>query len=296
MAVGETPNVHPAEVRPEGSRTTRIDSSGAKLYTIGDIARMVGYSPATIRLWERQGLLSPSRSTGGYRLYTDQDVDRLRRIAYLRNVDQLGPAAIRRVFDAEGGTEQRAAAPTRDSDPVLPAQLRQLRKARGLTLEQVAASTGLSVSFVSSLERGETAISVATITRLLSSYGTTMGALLNARQRGRNGRLTRAGKGAKVADRYSKVVIHHLANGQIAMEPQLFEVEPGGGSGGGYAHAGEEFIYVLEGTFEVTLAGGERYHLQAGDTLYYPSTLEHSWRNPGEETARLLWVNTPPTF
>jgi len=46
----------------------------------------------------------------------------------------------------------------------------------------------------------------------------------------------------------------------------------------------------------VVLNDQERYLLRDGDSLYYPSGVLHSWRNPGRSVARLIWVNTPPTF
>ena len=90
--------------------------------------------------------------------------------------------------------------------------------------------------------------------------------------------------------------MEQLADGQTLMEPQLFTIEPGVSSEGSYRHAGEEFVFVLEGAFEVVLNDHERHLLQLGDSLYYPSSVGHSWRNPGREPARVIWVNTPPTF
>ena len=46
-------------------------------YTISTVARSYSIHPQTLRLYERQGLLAPSRSEGNTRLYTDQDLDRL---------------------------------------------------------------------------------------------------------------------------------------------------------------------------------------------------------------------------
>jgi len=135
---------------------------------------------------------------------------------------------------------------------------------------------------------------MATLHRLLTYYGTTFAALLQ-RPGGRVARLMRAGRARSV--RNHGVTVEQLADGQaMMMETQLFTIEPGAGSEGGYAHEGEEFVYVLEGAFEVVLDEGERYVLRVGDSLYYPSSVVHSWRNPGLGTARVLWVNTPPTF
>src|SRR6476619_847879 len=48
---------------------------------IGELSRRVGVSDHVLRAWEtRYGLLRPSRSTGGYRLYSDADADRIRRM------------------------------------------------------------------------------------------------------------------------------------------------------------------------------------------------------------------------
>lgn len=49
----------------------------AKTYTISAVAEMYDVHPQTLRLYEREGLLKPSRSEGNTRLYTDADLERL---------------------------------------------------------------------------------------------------------------------------------------------------------------------------------------------------------------------------
>src|SRR3954470_23675706 len=49
----------------------------AKTYTISAVAEMYDIHPQTLRLYEREGLLAPSRSDGNTRLYTDKDLERL---------------------------------------------------------------------------------------------------------------------------------------------------------------------------------------------------------------------------
>jgi MerR family transcriptional regulator/heat shock protein HspR len=49
----------------------------AKTYTISAVAEMYDLHPQTLRLYEREGLLKPSRSQGNTRLYTDADLQRL---------------------------------------------------------------------------------------------------------------------------------------------------------------------------------------------------------------------------
>ncbi len=55
----------------------------AKTYTISAVADQYGLHPQTLRLYEREGLLQPSRSEGNTRLYTDKDLERLELILSL---------------------------------------------------------------------------------------------------------------------------------------------------------------------------------------------------------------------
>ncbi|MFT4111591.1 MerR family transcriptional regulator [Silvibacterium sp.] len=54
---------------------TKRKSKGA--YMISAVAEMYGIHPQTLRLYEREGLLKPSRSDGNTRMYTDEDLERL---------------------------------------------------------------------------------------------------------------------------------------------------------------------------------------------------------------------------
>lgn len=49
----------------------------SKYYHISNVARMFNIHPQTLRLYEREGLLKPSRSEGNTRLYSDEDLQRL---------------------------------------------------------------------------------------------------------------------------------------------------------------------------------------------------------------------------
>src|SRR3979409_2716040 len=55
----------------------------AKTYTISAVADQYEIHPQTLRLYEREGLLRPSRSEGNTRLYTDDDLERLEVILHL---------------------------------------------------------------------------------------------------------------------------------------------------------------------------------------------------------------------
>jgi MerR family transcriptional regulator/heat shock protein HspR len=69
-------------------------------YGITVAAEMVGVGEQTLRLYERKGLLTPTRTTGGTRRYSDDDVTVLRRTVALL-ADGLNLAGVRRVLDLE---------------------------------------------------------------------------------------------------------------------------------------------------------------------------------------------------
>jgi DNA-binding transcriptional MerR regulator/quercetin dioxygenase-like cupin family protein len=258
------------------------------LLRISEVARRVKISPSALRAWEQLGLVTPQRTKSRYRLYSEADVRLLQRALFLRRARGLNPAAIVHVLKRQGAVALPAEATS------LPGQrFRRLRTRRGLSLAQVARSTGVSVGFLSSLERGQMRSSVATLRRIARFYRTNILSLFETA--GDNPRLVRPAQ-RKVLETNAGVRMELLAWGNTAMEPHLFRVKPGGGSGESYTHEGEEFLHVLRGTFEIWLGKVEHYRLNTGDSLYFESSTPHRWRNPGRAETWLLWVNTPPTF
>ena len=258
------------------------------LLRISEVARRVNISSSALRAWEQLGLVAPRRTKSRYRLYSEADVRLLQRALFLRRARGLNPAAIVHVLKRQGAVELPAEAAS------LPGQrFRRLRTRRGLSLAQVARATDVSVGFLSSLERGQMRSSVATLRRIARFYRTNILSLFETA--GETPRLVRPAQ-RKILETNAGVRMELLAWGNTAMEPHLFRVKPGGGSGESYTHEGEEFLHVLRGGFEIWLGSSEHYLLKTGDSLYFESSTPHRWRNPGRAEAWLLWVNTPPTF
>jgi DNA-binding transcriptional MerR regulator/quercetin dioxygenase-like cupin family protein len=255
---------------------------------ISEVARRVGISSSALRAWETLGLVTPQRTESRYRLYSEADVRLLQRAMFLRRARGLNPAAIVHVLKRQG----IVTAPV-ESSPHPGQRFRRLRTRRGLSLAQVAKSTGVSVGFLSALERGQMRSSIATLRRIARFYRTNILSLFDAV--GDNPRLVRPHQ-RKILETTPDVRMELLAWGNTAMEPHLFRIKPGGGSGESYTHEGEEFLHVLRGDFEIWLNGEEHYRLKPGDSLYFESSTPHSWKNPGRKETWLLWINTPPTF
>jgi len=258
------------------------------LLRISEVAQRLGISSSALRSWEALGLVAPQRTLSRYRLYTEADVRLLQRAIFLRRARGLNPAAIVHVLKKQG----LAIAPA-DARQSPGQRFRRLRQKRRLSLAQVAGATGVSVGFLSALERGQMRSSVATLRRIARFYKTNLLSFFET-----NGDAPALVRPAdrKILETSPEVRMELLAWGNMAMEPHLFRIKPGGSSGEPYAHEGEEFLHVLRGEFEIWLQNQGHYKLKSGDSLYFESSTPHRWKNPGRSEAWILWVNTPPTF
>jgi MerR family transcriptional regulator/heat shock protein HspR len=71
------------------------------VYMISVAAELAGMHPQTLRIYEQRGLIEPTRSPKGTRLYSQEDVDRLRRIQALTTELGMNLAGVERVFELE---------------------------------------------------------------------------------------------------------------------------------------------------------------------------------------------------
>ncbi len=71
------------------------------VYMISVAAELAGMHPQTLRIYETRGLVSPERSSGNTRLYSEEDVARLRRIQALTNDLGMNLAGVERVLELE---------------------------------------------------------------------------------------------------------------------------------------------------------------------------------------------------
>ncbi len=199
---------------------------------------------------------------------------------------------------ATEATQQPSGSPVIDSQELavsLGAALRDRRKARGLTLQQLADECGLSQPFLSQLENGKAMPSLMALHQVAAALGTSAQELLQPATtadvslvRGGSTQCYELGEGTTVC------FLVEGSNHQI--ETNLITAQPGAESGCELAHVGEEMIYVLEGSISVVLRGHEAVELGHGDAYTYSSETPHGWSNIGAETARFLFITSPPSF
>lgn len=264
-------------------------------YKVAEAARLAGVSASTLRLWESQGLVVPSRSETGHRQYSAEDVARLKRISWFRAERGLNPAAIREALETEEGASANAENGEQSASSDIGRRLRSLRHAAGRTLEQVAADMGMTSSTLSTLERTSQGVSFKTLHDLADYYGTTV-SRLSGEEREDVPALIRSGEWRAWPATTPGVTVQLLAEGRTMMDCHRFVLAPGAASEGAYRHEGEEFIHVLAGRLELVLDSDQFFDLLPGDSLYFESRRYHSWRNRHDGETILLWINTPPTF
>lgn len=277
-------------IRKSSAKNSPKNSRARDFLHISDVARMVGVSASILRSWENLGLISPARTRSRYRLYTNADVRLLKRAQFLHRNRRMNIPAVVHLLRTQGLLKRTA---QRSKASPVGERLRKLRLRRGYPLARVAKAAGVSVGFLSALERGHMSASVSTLRRLARFYRMNILSLFDPSES--NPGRVRPGE-RKVLEAGRGVRMELLSWGNTVMEPHLFRVAPSAGSGESYAHEGEEFLFILQGCLEIELDGGERHRLEEGDSFYFESSTHHRWSNPGKQEARVIWVNTPPTF
>jgi transcriptional regulator with XRE-family HTH domain len=183
---------------------------------------------------------------------------------------------------------------TRNGD--LGPRLRQLRAKRALSLVEVAEATGISPSFLSMVENGQSDITVSRLMRLVHWYGVSIADLLQQPNRSLV-RVVRGGEQRSLELKNEQIRIFMLTpDGQHAMMPVINVYGPGGGMAEATQHEGEEFIHVQRGTVELTIGEEDPIVLEAGDSAYYRADVPHLFRNAGDGEAHFLGVTTPPNL
>jgi len=177
--------------------------------------------------------------------------------------------------------------------------LRSRRRLLDLTLDQVATRAGCSESMLCKIETGKVNPSITLLRRLAQALQVNIAALFEddappdivqrAHQRPRlNDGTLRRGDGVVL----ERLIPHGPG---VTLQADIHEVAVGGASDGVITHQGEEMGYVLEGVVDL-MVDDRIWRLEVGDSFHFRSERPHGYRNAGTTPARILWVNTPPTF
>lgn len=177
-------------------------------------------------------------------------------------------------------------------------ELKRLRKGRDMTLEDLSRRASVSVGLISQIERGRGNPSFNTLVQVAHALSVPIGRLFHTTDD--SSPVVRAHE-RRALDMPAAVgvdALHQLLTPSLrgALEALWIEAPPGyDTSETPFMHPGEEFGLVISGTHEVSV-DGVTHTLGPGDSITYASTVPHSYRNPGPEVVKAVWVITPPTF
>jgi transcriptional regulator with XRE-family HTH domain len=177
-------------------------------------------------------------------------------------------------------------------------RLRSLRSERGLSLSQLEAATNISSSFLSLVESGKSDITISRLLRLSDFFDVDLGELVEGRRADRRPlEVIRDGEGSVLASSGEGVTVRFLGHSRWQLSPRIGEYEPGStidiGEGKQAAreifHHHELFIYVVTGSFEITVPGEEPVKVARGDAVLVRDGADRVV-NVGRGPGRLLVV------
>jgi len=193
------------------------------------------------------------------------------------------PATLAKIFDNDG------------AQPALGQALRQARLSAGHSLADVAKATGISRSFLSIVEKGESEIAFGRLIRLLRFYGISLDDAVPA---ARPPRLIVAPEERRELPSPGPGIKLWLLTNDLRgpMMPVLGFHDPGSRSHPLGGHQGDSFVFMLEGTLVFEREGYDPFLLQEGHSACFPGEPPFVVTNPGDQVAIVLGVVSPPSI
>lgn len=177
-------------------------------------------------------------------------------------------------------------------------QIRELRKIKNLSLREMSDAVGVSIGYLSQLERGRSKIPIGVLKNISNTLGIHIHWFFQSKDetdQADSEYIVRA-ENRKFMTFPGVGITEELLSPNLAgpLELLLSTIEPGADSEP-YSHDGAEAGFVLSGELELWI-NHRKFELKPGDSFSFKSTEEHRCANPGTEPTRVLWVITPPHY
>ncbi|MFD1382089.1 helix-turn-helix domain-containing protein [Rhodanobacter aciditrophus] len=190
-------------------------------------------------------------------------------------------------------SQERVGSPRLRLEDYIAMQVKRKRIAQDLKIADVARIAKLSQGMVSKIENAQVSTSLDTLGRLCDAIGLSISQLFADYDRPEGGaQHTKSGQGMEVVRRGTeKGHTYHLLNytrGETQLvEPFLITMDDASEIFPTFSHAGQEFIYLLEGEI-MYRHGNKLYHLEKGDSLSFDSSIPHGPEELLEVPIKLL--------
>jgi transcriptional regulator with XRE-family HTH domain len=174
----------------------------------------------------------------------------------------------------------------------LGAKVAHARAERGWSLQQLADRAGMSAAAIHKVEKSGMTPTITSLMKIAGALGKSVGFFVEDSETLRAVTHIRPHERARLYTSKKGLALQNISGryGPFFVAGAEAHVEPHADSGPEpMVHPGEELVVMLDGRmrFEVD---GERYELEAGDSLHFRTTLAHSWRNPSDDPARAIWL------
>ncbi len=176
------------------------------------------------------------------------------------------------------------------AQPRIGALIRARRRQLHMTLQALGDAAGLSVGFLSQVERDQATPSLGALAGISRGLGVDIDYFIATPSIG--DAVTRAATRATFSLPGSPVSYQRLhAEFSGRTLSSFVMIIPPGHRSEMVHHEGDELLFVLAGTISQTI-DGETIHLGPGDSLHFRGSSDHSWANDSTEPARVLWTGT----
>lgn len=187
-----------------------------------------------------------------------------------------------------------------DHNSSVGSRIKSLRTSKKYTLKMLSDETGLSVGFLSQIERGISSIAIDSLSKIADCLGVTLSSFFTAEADEPQDPVVHAFdlRCTAMSPQIVQSILSHN-NRKYDILPRLFRLMPFNEKSDPkpemYTHSGEEYVYVLSGVVTVWL-DGRSYTLYPRDSMQIISTLPHNWVNNTNKMAELLSINYPNPF
>ena len=179
-------------------------------------------------------------------------------------------------------------------------KIKGIRESKNLSIEEISERSGLSIDQIASIENDQFLPSLGPLIKIARALGVRLGTFLDdsdelgpvicrKEDRERNNSISFSNNATEAR---KNMVYHSLARQKAgrSMEPFIIDIQPSEERTFKLsAHEGEEFIYVMSCEVEIEY-GKERYVLNAGDSIFYDSIVEHHVHGADGKSAQILAV------
>lgn len=174
-------------------------------------------------------------------------------------------------------------------------RIQKLRKAQGLSRERVSQLAGIPVEKIEEYEQGIAVPSIGVVIKISRVLGSKVEGMLHGGVTvSESITICRAGESlsgeqGNTDQSYGYTTLTRPGTGNHIMQPFLLTFDPKVPAGSPLRHEGQEFVFILEGTIELTY-DGKTHLLEAGDSAYIDASKSHTFHGVGTVVAKMVAV------